>query len=59
MKLNKIKKSIVSVIKWKPDLPENWSVVVLKDWSGGFWRKMQKEYNNLEIICHKRENQKK
>ena len=31
-------------------LPENWIGVVVMDWSEGFWKKMQKNYKNLEII---------
>lgn len=29
--------------------PEDWTGLVLMDWSGGFWQKMQKRYKNLEI----------
>ncbi|ODS32849.1 MAG: hypothetical protein SCARUB_02008 [Candidatus Scalindua rubra] len=31
-------------------LPNNWSAVVVMDWSDGFWDKMQKSYKNLEIM---------
>ena len=31
-------------------LPEDWSAVVVMDWSGGFWEKMREKYNNLVIL---------
>jgi len=31
-------------------LSADWTGVVVMDWSGGFWNKMEEEYHNLEII---------
>ena len=31
-------------------LPEDWSAVVVMDWSGGFWEKMRKKYNKIVIL---------
>ncbi|MGO9620346.1 MAG: hypothetical protein ACLPT6_02955 [Desulfobaccales bacterium] len=31
-------------------LPEDWSAVVVMDWSGGFWEKMSKKYNKIVIL---------
>jgi hypothetical protein len=31
-------------------LPEDWSAVVVMDWSGGFWEKMQEKYRKLMIL---------
>jgi hypothetical protein len=31
-------------------LPEDWSAVVIMDWSGGFWKKMSKKYNKIVIL---------
>jgi hypothetical protein len=31
-------------------LPEDWSAVVVMDWSGGFWEKMREKYDNLVIL---------
>jgi len=31
-------------------LPDDWTAVVVMDWSQGFWEKMQTKYNKLEII---------
>lgn len=41
------RKIVASVFK---SLPKNWNGVVVMDWSGGFWDKMQKHYQNLEIL---------
>ncbi len=41
------KKMVEAVFK---SLPKNWKGIVVMDWSGGFWEKMQKSYKNLEII---------
>ena len=37
-------KMVDAVLK---DLPEEWNVVVVMDWSDGFWDKMKKKYHNL------------
>lgn len=29
--------------------PEDWSLVVAKDWSGGFWQKMKEEYSRIIV----------
>jgi hypothetical protein len=31
-------------------LPEDWSAVVVMDWSGGFWDKMREKYDKLDIL---------
>ena len=31
-------------------LPEDWSAVVVMDWSGGFWEKMREKYIKLDIL---------
>jgi hypothetical protein len=31
-------------------LPEDWSAVVVMDWSGGFWEKMREKYDKLVIL---------
>jgi hypothetical protein len=31
-------------------LPEDWSAVVVMDWSGGFWEKMRKKHRKLVIL---------
>jgi hypothetical protein len=31
-------------------LPEDWSAVVVMDWSSGFWEKMSKKYNKIVIL---------
>lgn len=31
-------------------LPEDWSAVVVMDWSGGFWDKMREKYDKLVIL---------
>ncbi len=31
-------------------LPEGWEALILMDWSGGFWEKMRKKYNNIVIV---------
>jgi hypothetical protein len=31
-------------------LPEDWSTVVVMDWSGGFWEKMQEKHRKLDIL---------
>jgi len=31
-------------------LPEDWSAVVVMDWSGGFWEKMREKYDKLDIL---------
>ena len=31
-------------------LPDDWRVAVVMDWSQGFWEKMTKKYNNLELV---------
>ena len=30
-------------------VPEDWSLAVLMDWSGGFWQKMAREYPRLSL----------
>ena|SRR5665647_668007 len=30
--------------------PEDWSLAVVKDWSGGFWEKMREEYPRIMIF---------
>ena len=30
--------------------PEDWSLVVVMDWSGGFWEKMREEYPRIMIF---------
>ena len=30
--------------------PENWAIAVVKDWSGGFWQKMQEEYPHIVVF---------
>ena len=32
------------------ELPEEWSGVIVMDWSGGFWDKMKKKHRNLVIL---------
>jgi hypothetical protein len=32
------------------DLPEEWSAVVVMDWSDGFWDRMRDRHGNLEIL---------
>ena len=31
-------------------LPDDWKAVVVMDWSGGFWEKMQDKYRKLDIL---------
>ena len=31
-------------------LPEDWSAVVVMDWSGGFWEKMREKHRKLDIL---------
>jgi hypothetical protein len=31
-------------------LPEDWSAVVVMDWSGGFWEKMKEKYSKIMIL---------
>jgi hypothetical protein len=31
-------------------LPEDWSAVVVMDWSGGFWEKMKEKYDKIVIL---------
>jgi hypothetical protein len=31
-------------------LPEDWSAVVVMDWSGGFWDKMREKHRKLDIL---------
>jgi hypothetical protein len=31
-------------------LPEEWSAVVVMDWSGGFWEKMREKHSKLDIL---------
>jgi hypothetical protein len=31
-------------------LPDDWSAVVVMDWSGGFWEKMSKKYDKIVIL---------
>lgn len=31
-------------------LPEDWSAVVVMDWSGGFWQKMKERYDKIVIL---------
>jgi hypothetical protein len=31
-------------------LPEDWQLVVLLDWSGGFWQRMAREYSRI-LVC--------
>ena len=31
-------------------LPEDWSAVVVMDWSGGFWEKMREKHIKLDIL---------
>ncbi|MHB8067349.1 MAG: hypothetical protein ACYDIC_05555 [Desulfobaccales bacterium] len=31
-------------------LPEDWSAVVVMDWSGGFWEKMREKHRKLNIL---------
>jgi hypothetical protein len=40
-------KMVDSVIR---ALPEDWSAVVVMDWSDGFWEKMKKKYNKIMIL---------
>jgi hypothetical protein len=31
-------------------LPDDWSAVVVMDWSGGFWEKMREKYDKIDIL---------
>ena len=31
-------------------IPDDWEAVVVMDWSGGFWDKMAKKYENIVIL---------
>ena len=31
-------------------LPEDWSAVVVMDWSGGFWEKMREKHDKIDIL---------
>jgi hypothetical protein len=31
-------------------IPDDWEAVVVMDWSGGFWAKMAKKYDNIVIL---------
>jgi len=31
-------------------LPDDWSAVVVMDWSGGFWEKMREKYEKIDIL---------
>ena len=31
-------------------LPEEWSAIVVMDWSGGFWEKMKEKYSKIAIL---------
>ena len=31
-------------------LPEDWSAVVVMDWSGGFWEKMKEKYSKIVLL---------
>jgi hypothetical protein len=32
------------------DLPKDWKLAVVMDWSGGFWEKMEEKYSDREWI---------
>ena len=40
-------KMVAAVIR---ALPEDWSAVVVMDWSGGFWEKMREKHIKLDIL---------
>ncbi len=32
------------------DLPKDWEVVILMDWSDGFWDKMKEKFKNVKWV---------